>query len=123
MKQHITADQLNELSPKAKEKLREWWKPDISDLLYRPDNPEGLQEIMGFIGEAPIKKECYPLLSIGQMIEFLDENGRLWIEQEEEIDEDIPKKYRVQSRQHEYWSTELCDALWQACEEILEKEV
>lgn len=30
MKQHITVEQLNELSPEAKERLREWWKPKSS---------------------------------------------------------------------------------------------
>lgn len=33
MKQHITIEQLNELDIKAKERLREWWKPQWGDLV------------------------------------------------------------------------------------------
>lgn len=34
MKQRITSEQLNELTNKQKEQLREWWKPQQGDYVY-----------------------------------------------------------------------------------------
>ena len=43
MKQYITPAQLNELTDKEKEYLRDWWKPELLDVYYSPtyngDNP------------------------------------------------------------------------------------
>ncbi len=99
MKQHITEKQFNELGNKGESTLFRWGKK------------RGL----------PSK----PLLSMGQMLEFLDEK----------------KKWKMfmsinhftgsncwgimdglnQGRPVLYSSKELCDALWEAVKEILEK--
>src|SRR5690554_4691823 len=89
MKQHITIEQLNELSDKAKEKLREWWKPEEGDLvIFLQDNNHFDKETfvvgtgtfltdkgwgVNYEDQAGLmpKENVYPLLSIGQMIEFL----------------------------------------------------
>lgn len=103
MKQHITAEQLNELSEKGKKKLRKWSQNLDSSFDLTEDNDNGL-----------------PLLSIGQMIEFLQQHHlktdpmnmtitysssllSWWFKDE--------KQYR-----------ELCDALWEAVKEVLEKK-
>jgi len=77
MQQHITIEQLNELSPKAKKKLQQWWKPQWEDVMYNPNNPEmGEHQLISqwtvdLTHKA--KEECYPLLSIGQCLEFLND--------------------------------------------------
>ena len=72
MKQHITPEQLNELSDKSKDKLRKWWKPEVGDI-----NQDGHAYVVSHKSELFKKTKDLPLLSIGQMIEFLDVN---WIE-------------------------------------------
>lgn len=96
MKQNITKDQLNELSEKGKEKIRGWQMEPYKGTWY-----EG---------------ELSPLLSIGQMIEFLGDfcidvdlsNGKL-----------NGTGYITEARED---GMELCDALWEACKEVLEDE-
>lgn len=60
MKQHITTDQINELSEKGKNKYYEWCKKN---------------NIYTFPSGVRIKDEFLSLLLIGQMIEFLDEKN------------------------------------------------
>ena len=115
MKQHITTKQLDELSEKGKKKLRKWWKPKEEE--YIAHAWDGIQDL--------------PLLSIGQMIEFLDD--------ERYFDEvNIIQKYPYIRRpkhggkwsvkntwgwdgpEGEKYQIELCDALWSACKEILD---
>ena len=106
MKQHITLSQLNELSEKGKEKLRKWWKPEEGDMCVTNTGYEV------FIGEH-VDYERFqafmadlPLLSIGQMIEFLEVHGN-----------DCYTVFDI------WWhmKMELCDALWEAVKEVLEK--
>lgn len=124
MKQHITVEQLNELSEKGKEKLRKWWKPIVGDWF----DDDGYMRIIPddeTKGAFVLNSFHTPLLSIGQMIEFLDEHYK-W------------KKYFSMTH-HGLWSIidgsytqplegrcawgkgELCDALWIGVKEVLEK--
>lgn len=93
MKQHITADQLNELSDKAKEKLREWWS-----------------------------SEGKPLLSIGQLIEFLDIYENNFEFEKMHGYWEIRRKLDLDYYQVKETAQELCDALWQAVKEVLENQ-
>lgn len=167
MKQHITVEQLNELSNSGKKTLREWWKPKEGDWYFIP---KGIQYGSGYgmweetrweeetihclgygeVGEgggggdrkymSDIKfesilygeygddnyfeipvKNVYPLLSIGQMIEFLDEHteGNYQIQRNGERD-----GWRLNSDDisfNEKGSKELCDSLWEAVKEVLEQ--
>jgi hypothetical protein len=84
MNQRITIEQLNELTDDKKEKLRDWWwrsNPGISDVyvvkykyddITRYEGPHVLAVRNNF-SEDYHKGEAIPLLSIGQMIEFLQE--------------------------------------------------
>jgi len=110
MKQHITVKQLNELSEKGKERLRKKWKPKAGDMAHFI--PEGGLKAETFILTLRLKEiwnkeiqKALPLLSIGQMIEFLD------------------KRWRDVFFYHNYVSGKenFCDDLWQATKEILEK--
>jgi len=112
MKQHITPDQLNELSEEAKKRLREWcnekhWA-DLDQQKYwlsTYDLGPDIERL--FVNHGPL-----PLLSIGQMIEFLGVPPILcWIERE---------GWNIGFTVVENKS-DLCDALWEAVKEVLEK--
>lgn len=107
MKKHITEDQWNEISEKQQE------------LFVKVVEPKEI----GYVGRG-VCGECGNTLtpSIGQMIEFLDEQkwkGCLalghyvggWVVGDDD-------HYLVKSWKKE----ELCDALWEAVKEVLEKE-
>ena len=99
MKQHITAEQLKELSKKGKERLGKWWKPKWGDRITSIEKISSEKEIhsLGFITyynaagfmvefkKPPFsaykdKADLSPLLSIGQMIEFLEEHKVAWVD-------------------------------------------
>lgn len=96
MKQHISVEQLSELSDKSREKLEDYVFSNI---------------IM-------TQKRFIPLLSIGQMIEFLDEECGAWKmeswQEWEIVDTEMNKNITLSK------SAELCDALWNSVKEILE---
>ena len=141
MKQHITVEQLNELSEKGKEKLRKWWKPQDTDLVWNWKNkgePEinhacNYQEAWDSSAGSDGYGNCFPLLSIGQMIEFLDDK-RLHVPYN---NDNLVEFFGVSKYGLGHWyvgvdgsdelaSTdhirlELCDALWEAVKEVLEK--
>ena len=108
MKLHINQEQFDQLSKKGKRQYREWvYKMSTEDLLksFRVSNWEEIEK----------HETGYPpLLSIGQMLEFLGEfdsnrNGNIDIDWLKEQDECInPNK--------------LCDALFEVVKEILEKK-
>jgi hypothetical protein len=124
MKQHITVEQLNEVSENGKNILRKWWKPAVGDMVYWNDiygpltkNGEGYWDDME---NSDFNKNDYsPLLSIGQMIEFLDEQSKLnWEIRLHKPLYDINYPDSPISPDLEDY-TELCDALWEAVKEVL----
>jgi len=109
MKQHITTEQLDfELNDKGKAKLRSWWKPKIGDLYIWHDGD---------------KTPKYPLLSIGQMIEFLKEQGSFGMEEVEKSNgTNIKTIWELDSINewiHIGEKEELCDSLWEAVKDVL----
>lgn len=72
MKQHITVEQLSELTDEQKERLREWWEPQKGDWYYYPTiNHSDVIATSLQKDLARMKTVHYPLLSIGRMIELL----------------------------------------------------
>ena len=120
MKQQITIDQLNELSEKGREHLREWWKPtpisECVSICKRLDGGEPIEprilEVDKFIAKYKESHNgwanfyYYPLLSIGQMIEFLGD--------------DYSRIVLVSYTTDFVRADDLCDALWEAVKEVLE---
>lgn len=101
MKQHITLEQLNELSPEAKEKLNQW------------GDSKGL--FPHFVDEPPdiVLARC---IGIGIMIEFLIEN---------DIKESGSSLYFLDEYSATYGDLSevlLCDELWEAVKEVLESD-
>lgn len=122
MKQHIEVTQSNELGDKAKERLRGWWRPQVGDFW----NDDGYERCV----DSDYKQGIYdnPLLSIGQMIEFLDEN-----KEEFDVIYKTRNEWGVGSYERDGYNgdfiysfveycDELCDALWEAVKDTLEKE-
>lgn len=130
MKQHITVDQLTELSDKGKARLRESWQPQNGDKVWYDDQTKS-----GYVGFLTDNGEGYwndmsdpdwnkndfmPLLSIGQMIEFLDEKQPYQYGIHRRI---VDWKVVVHDRQYgKVMGEELCDSLWQAVKQILNEE-
>ena len=123
MKQHITKENLDTLSNKGREKLASWY----ADWQFKQGNQfVGLP--LEVIDEKTMRVKV-PLMSIGQMIDFLDEHMK-------GIDIRIRHcNYKSKSIYKEgtlitdiygrNWSVvedepNLCDALWEAVKEILE---
>lgn len=141
MKQHIIIDQLNELSDKGKERLRQWWKPlEVEPIIFKfstgweetNNYPDGEYGHLVDPYNPKDKENALPLLSIGQMIEFLDNDNLLYIRNVSgwhgggyEVSLGTPiielKLSVMEDSVHTYRKKGLCDALWEACVEVLEK--
>lgn len=138
MKIRIEPAQLNEFSPGQKEALRKWWKPAefnvvfadpdivfVTDGTYRGNILEIAitQQLDGELdgGQASFKKsECLPILSIGQMIEMLENEAKArgwdyWEIEKRDNGKWLPKANFLPWIEKE----ELCDALFMAVKAIL----
>lgn len=114
MKQQITLKQLNELSNEQFEIIKTWFAKHCNDPFYSMSEAE------------------LPLLSIGQMIEYIDEYlsknqdefnirihsaGSAWKYPGQRLtDIDPPIEFEIEDE------VELCDALWQMVKQILGKD-
>lgn len=107
MKQHITFSQLKELSNKAIDRLDIWYHDECEHVCHEV--------------ETDLPRHPLPLLSIGQMIEFLDDANSVGYSDEAGfIYLESTKEWGV-TTSATYYKTELCDALWEAVKEILEE--
>lgn len=127
MKQHITVKQLQELSKKACMRLNNWYydKRKKGDLViyFHPINGNLDPQIFGV---SAMQGDPAPLLSIGRMIEFLqDYSLNFWIYYDRNPDlftltlgkNPYPKDLSLEKQ-----SPELCDLLWDQVKNELEKE-
>lgn len=140
MKQHITVEQLNELTDEQKNKLRQLWKPQEGDFITS-DKDDRIRIIgkdnrnNGFaIGLFPYCDDeihacnterldkCFPLLSIGRMIELLESEYQT-VYTSKHIPDGMFKTtvYKVFFKKDGcgFWGETLCDALWEAVKTIL----
>ena len=114
MKQHITPVQLEELSEKSAERLRDW---QISK--------QYAFEVWDSV-EKKRKKGKVTFLSIGQMIEFLDDklsamrNEVYYTKREGNGPWSVLGNFS--SEQQKNVQPELCDALWEAVKEVLKTD-
>ena len=113
MKQHITEKQLNELSKKGKKILKDWYWKKLSVVEQLVENSSYLEGI----------EYDKPLLSIGQMIEFLQEKQKTgFYEIAFTYQRSIQKLRFIHYKFKEFdktYNQELCDALWKAVKEVL----
>ena len=133
MKQHITLKQIQSLSPKAAIKLRAWFQERLpyiykeeEEILELKNEGKPLEDQPRFLYTYKGDQSFFglPYMTIGQMIEFLDFGNDFSIEYEESNDSwriywGLPKKQYKSG--NPYGDSELCDSLWEACREILDK--
>lgn len=102
MKQHITKEQFGELSEEGQVRLRAW----VNECRW----------VSVPLGKVYLDYYPMPLLSIGQMIEFLDEHR-------DELDQPWWKQFFTWDYGTvDGYDGEFCDALWEAVKQVLEKE-
>jgi hypothetical protein len=107
MKQHITIEQMNELSMKHRKKLHDWC---IVKKWYKLPHKKYWV------------KYTVPLLTVGQMIEFLNTTHTVHMQQWMDEFKDWRVGLDWSSAEHFYYiveKPELVDALWEAVKEIL----
>ena len=115
MKKTITIEQLEELSEKGKERLREWIESKLSPPISGS----------AYIGPLSSPYQTSYFMTIGQMIEFLEDNTEDGGYIDDYFDHNIiDGKTGYSSNVAIGWHTkkELCDALWEAVKEILEED-
>lgn len=151
MKQHISIAQLNELTDKQKEKLREWWKPQIGDLSMVIDNSGNQYEEVVYdavedgndyfyrwfnldhkVAELELKEtqgvkksfKVFPLPNIGQMIEFIEDNADFYSAKEIFVTAGHLWTVTIKKDQLGYYDSKesLCDALWEVVKLLLSKD-
>jgi hypothetical protein len=128
MKQRITIEQLNELTYEQKEKLRNWWwssNPSMSDVYVVKNRFDDITQYEGLHVLAMRKNfsedyhigEAIPLITIGQMIEFLNESNALkndWGYDPKDITEGIVSWFTIDQNKSEF-----ADILWEAVKGFL----
>jgi hypothetical protein len=128
-KRRITPEQLQELTEEQNKKLCDWWTPSEGDVFIVSNTKNTI--IQNYIGAfsldslrnfAQKPKGYMPLLDIGQMIEFLDEDG-----------------FGIEKQKEDFWNIyvfndtgwkldfgniisndQLCDALWMVVKAVLQ---
>lgn len=129
MKQRITVQQLNKLTDAQKEQLRDWWKPCEGDQAYcdnydtitvheNGDEYEKNRMIWINCGYSLLANNPLPLMSIGQMIQFIQEKRP----QLKGISKNRFDKWFVNLETGQLgYKDELCDALWETVTQILKQ--
>lgn len=124
MKQHISKEDLLQLSPEQQEKLRVLHKWESGDFYVYKDYDyinkcykisEGIHDEEGINSWNRANGDCLPLLNIGQMIELLE----FKIGIVETCFGQQKHWYIKMINGNKFEDKELIDALWQAVKEIL----
>ena len=119
MKQHITKEQLGELSQKGKDRLIEIFVQKdlrlIEAIFGKEDKDPDMEYLRNTIDEDRL------LLSIGQLIAFLDENTEIKSNVHDGGFIDKWHGWNLFANNHYFVQEELCDVLWEAVKEVLEK--
>ena len=123
MKQRISAEDLAELTPEQRERLREWWRPEAGD--YIVHDTQGIGCLFGDV-DIMDKTHMLPRLSIGQCIELLKDKDIATLQKVMRIMlaptftvNPLPKMECALSDTEALAPIELIDALWQAVKEVL----
>ena len=115
MKQHITTTQLKSLSDKAKLRLQSWYydRKEDGDLVTYAHPCKWKPVVLGL---GAIQGDPLPLLSIGQMIEFLDKHNR-----GHEAAIILPLLNDINSDHIDVKAaSDWCDCLWEAVKKVLQ---
>jgi hypothetical protein len=130
MTQRISASHLDQLTAHQKHNLRRWWSPQIGDWFLDSKGNERLYAWSDGLMRAKSDgmfdpaydlddPKLLPLLSIGQMIEYIEESHNTTLKSWQEWDVAIDQG--VGTEKH-FSAPQLVDALWAACKEVLAHE-
>lgn len=108
MIQRITAAHLQQLSKEQEDKLRQQWIPEEGEYILFSGQEEMIYYMGGFQ-----KEKALPLLTIGQMLAYLQQ-----YDSSIRIDK-ISNEWLIKTSSLEVKARELCDALWQAVKSVL----
>ncbi|MEW9702736.1 hypothetical protein [Paenibacillus sp. SI8] len=108
MNQRLKAEQLHQLDNNQKEMLRKQWTPEEGHYIALGDHEEMVYYLNGVE-----KHKALPLLSIGQMMEYLVECDASFTMNYDS------SMWQVSVSGHSYQNDELCDVLWEAMKQIL----
>lgn len=129
MKQHITIEQLHEMTDDQKEYLRKWWYPRQYDVVLdvQHDHQFSIYYQDGTIGDSYhdyMKDDCLPLLSIGQMIEFISTASKPKITEAYALPDYPDGRWSVfVFSVGTFYDEELCDALWKGVRGVLNEKI
>ena len=125
MKQRISVNELNTLTPEQREKLRELWIPQEADFVVFNGNTNNC--IVEFVysdkrffnlvdgRSSESKFNFLPLLSVGQCLELLGDNwNHLWNLSSKEQEYEVAIGDSMSKR-----GENLCDTLWEAVKSML----
>ena len=120
MRQHISIENLQELSPEQQEKLRAWWSShqQQGDVFICLGNDFLSGKTFSWDGHNKPFNKSIPLVSIGQMIELIDPREETIFTMMKYIASDS-KIYRVCVNGTEYFGDTMCGCLWEAVKSIL----
>lgn len=120
MKQRITFEQLQELSDEQKKRLWEWWEYNPGDIVvdFIDEGKSVFSLSTNDSRQFRPSPTQYPLLTIGQMIEFLDPDGRTIFAFCNMIAAE-PPIYEASVNGEQFYGANMCDALWEAVKQIL----
>jgi hypothetical protein len=119
VKQRISVENLSELTAEQKDRLRDWWKPVKGDwYCYLPIKFVDVINTSLIMHLERIKKDHYPLLSIGQCIELLKNNNAFKRDYDEGSFAQLPGAF-ITLCWDERDCPEFIDALWQAVKKVL----
>jgi hypothetical protein len=127
----ISAEEFLKQPKEVQDVFRDWWKPEMYDLFFRyfGNNPNNFLHgiYKSFIGDNETKKNAIkdtsflPLLTIGQLIKFIEDKsgGKIRI-----IEYDFDH-YNIVTFKQTYISTQkdLLQAWWQVACKIAEEEI
>lgn len=111
MKKRITIEQFKELTDEQRRRLREWWKPELGDAFAYEWHDEILSDVLVKSRDTEtVLDDAIILLSIGQMIEFLDDERQSVVP--------VPLG-QIMPNYHLLYTDSLCDSLWSAVKQTL----
>ena len=104
MKIHVEVQDVEKLPKEERSILDDWWEPKIGDMFYYTTN--GREDVVTHDGMSFVFS--FPLLSIGQMWQFLGERNH-------------PVTFTIDLTNKEHWIN-LCDELWEEVKGVLKNE-
>ena len=131
---YISAEEFLKQPKEIQEVFMDWWKPEIGDLyssfrFKMLDVLECEAKAKGIIANPKVKSNIFPLLTEGQLREFIEDKLKNKIDIEVTVNVDTGKKdysiyeYDEVDSNYGFLGTNLLQAYWQVALQIAREEV